>query len=103
MFGAHSNVESPLMPEDSEPQQITSSAAGSLAGSITACKKVTLAHHRFFLPLEPHLTLAFQACFLGRNNGDDRMAHVVLPQVCFDDPFLNAIHINGITEQCPKS
>eukprot|EP00073_Rattus_norvegicus_P009558 NP_001120964.1 A-kinase anchor protein SPHKAP [Rattus norvegicus] len=35
-----SNVESPLMPEDSEPQQITSSAAGSLAGSITACKKV---------------------------------------------------------------
>ncbi|XP_031224052.1 A-kinase anchor protein SPHKAP isoform X3 [Mastomys coucha] len=35
-----SNVESPLMHEGSEPQQITSGTAGSLAGSITACKKV---------------------------------------------------------------
>ncbi|XP_034377357.1 A-kinase anchor protein SPHKAP isoform X3 [Arvicanthis niloticus] len=35
-----SNVESPLMHEGSEPQQITSSTAGNLAGSITACKKV---------------------------------------------------------------
>ncbi|GAB1285163.1 A-kinase anchor protein SPHKAP [Apodemus speciosus] len=34
------NVESPLMHEGSEPQQIPSSAAGNLAGSITACKKV---------------------------------------------------------------
>ncbi|XP_012977827.2 A-kinase anchor protein SPHKAP isoform X2 [Mesocricetus auratus] len=35
-----SNAESPLMHEVLEPQQSSSSAAGSLAGSITACKKV---------------------------------------------------------------
>ncbi|NP_001392214.1 A-kinase anchor protein SPHKAP isoform 5 [Mus musculus] len=39
-LSVQSNVESPLMHEGSEPQQITSSAAGNLAGSITACKKV---------------------------------------------------------------
>nr|XP_021513251.1 A-kinase anchor protein SPHKAP isoform X1 [Meriones unguiculatus] len=35
-----SNVESPLMHEVSEPQQSSGSVADSLAGSITACKKV---------------------------------------------------------------
>ncbi|XP_051009909.1 A-kinase anchor protein SPHKAP [Acomys russatus] len=35
-----STLESPLMHEVSEAQPISSSAAGSLAGSITACKKV---------------------------------------------------------------
>ncbi|KAL6079901.1 hypothetical protein STEG23_014353, partial [Scotinomys teguina] len=34
------NAESPLMREVLEPQQNSSSAAGNLAGSITACKKV---------------------------------------------------------------
>uniref|UniRef100_A0A8C2N1J0 SPHK1 interactor, AKAP domain containing n=1 Tax=Cricetulus griseus TaxID=10029 RepID=A0A8C2N1J0_CRIGR len=37
---SNNNVESPLMHEVLEPQQSSSSAAGSLAGSITACKKV---------------------------------------------------------------
>ncbi|XP_021054146.1 A-kinase anchor protein SPHKAP isoform X4 [Mus pahari] len=39
-LSVQSNVESPLMHEGSEPQQIATTASGNLAGSITACKKV---------------------------------------------------------------
>ncbi|XP_042115948.1 A-kinase anchor protein SPHKAP isoform X1 [Peromyscus maniculatus bairdii] len=40
LLSGQSNAESPLIHEVLEPQQNSSSAAGSLAGSITACKKV---------------------------------------------------------------
>lgn len=63
-FGTHSTVELSLMHEVLEPQQNSSSAAGGLAGSITACKKVTSPHGTFFPPMEKQLGLVFQACFL---------------------------------------